>query len=132
MVWWSSPSQTRSPMMARKVEAKKARKAEARVRRRLSNRLNPLRGKPRNLPSSAPRDCAGRAMLSGDSLLSIEYSSMASNVQIDLWQAEKVATQTTVGQSTNGIRYAAWGETRVPDSELEQMVGAVPKGMSAA
>lgn len=57
---------------------------------------------------------------------------MASNVQIDLWHAEKVATQTAVGQASNGIRYAAWGETRVPESELEQMVGAVPKTMSAA
>jgi hypothetical protein len=57
---------------------------------------------------------------------------MASNVQIELWQAEKVATQTTVGQAANGIHYAAWGETRLPETELEQMVGAVPKTMSAA
>ncbi|HEY6489775.1 MAG: hypothetical protein WCC26_08640 [Terracidiphilus sp.] len=57
---------------------------------------------------------------------------MASNVQIELWQAEKVATQTTVGQAVNGIRYAAWGETRVPESELEQMVGAVPATMAPA
>jgi hypothetical protein len=57
---------------------------------------------------------------------------MASNVQIELWHAEKVATQVTVGQAANGIRYAAWGETRVPEADLEQMVGAVPAGMSAA
>lgn len=57
---------------------------------------------------------------------------MASNVQIELWQAEKVATQVTVTQAPNGIRYAAWGETRVPDSEIERMVGAVPQGMAAA
>jgi hypothetical protein len=57
---------------------------------------------------------------------------MASNVQIELWQAEKVATQVTVGQAANGIRYAAWGETRVPEADLEQMVGAVPAAMSAA
>jgi len=57
---------------------------------------------------------------------------MASNVQIELWHAEKVATQVTVTQAANGIRYAAWGETRVPDSEIERMVGAVPQGMSAA
>jgi len=54
------------------------------------------------------------------------------NVQVDLWQAEKVATQVTVTQASNGIRYAAWGETRVPESEIERMVGAVPQGMSAA
>jgi hypothetical protein len=57
---------------------------------------------------------------------------MASNVQIELWHAEKVATQVTAIQAANGIRYAAWGETRVPEAEIERMVGAVPQGMSAA
>jgi hypothetical protein len=57
---------------------------------------------------------------------------MASNVQIELWHAEKVATQTTVGQGANGIHYATWGETRIPDSEVDHLVGAVPAGMSAA
>jgi hypothetical protein len=54
------------------------------------------------------------------------------NVQVDLWHAEKVATQVTTAQAANEIRYAAWGETRVPDSDLEKMVGAVPRGMAAA
>ncbi|HEX4284685.1 MAG TPA: hypothetical protein VHZ28_06300 [Terracidiphilus sp.] len=57
---------------------------------------------------------------------------MASNVQIELWQAEKVATQATPGQAANGIRYAAFGETRVSESDLEHTVGAVPAAMSAA
>ena len=57
---------------------------------------------------------------------------MASNVQIELWQAEKVATQVTMGQAANGVRYTAWGETRVPEADLEHMVGAVPQSMSAA
>jgi hypothetical protein len=57
---------------------------------------------------------------------------MASNVQIELWHAEKVATQTAVGQGANGIHYATWGETRIPDSEVDHLVGAVPAGMSAA
>jgi hypothetical protein len=57
---------------------------------------------------------------------------MASNVQIELWHAEKVATQTTVGHAPNGIRYANWGETRVSESDLERLVGAVPATMSAA
>jgi hypothetical protein len=57
---------------------------------------------------------------------------MASHVQIDLWQAEKVAAQSTVAQSSNGIRFAAWGETRVPEVDLERMVGAVPATMAAA
>jgi hypothetical protein len=57
---------------------------------------------------------------------------MASTAQIDLWQAEKVATQATVSQASNGIRYAAWGETRITDADLERMVGAVPAALSAA
>jgi hypothetical protein len=57
---------------------------------------------------------------------------MASNVQIELWPGEKVAAQTTVGQAANGIRFAAWGDTRVPEQELEQMIGAVPASMAAA
>jgi hypothetical protein len=57
---------------------------------------------------------------------------MASNVQIELWQAEKVATQSNAAQAPNGIRFAAWGETRVPEADLEHLVGAVPATMSAA
>jgi hypothetical protein len=57
---------------------------------------------------------------------------MASNVQIELWAAEKVAAQSTVAQAPNGIRYAAWGETRVPEPDLERLVNAVPATMSAA
>jgi len=43
-----------------------------------------------------------------------------------------VATQVTVGQAANGIHYAAWGETRVSDTDLERLVGAVPATLSAA
>jgi hypothetical protein len=57
---------------------------------------------------------------------------MASNVQLELWHAEKVATQATVSQGANGLRYASWGETRVPEADLERLVGAVPATMSAA
>ncbi|HVZ83386.1 MAG TPA: hypothetical protein VG893_06890 [Terracidiphilus sp.] len=57
---------------------------------------------------------------------------MASNAQIELWQAEKVATQTSVGAGPNGIRYAAWGDTRVTSPELERMVGAVPAALAPA
>jgi hypothetical protein len=57
---------------------------------------------------------------------------MASNVQIELWHAEKVATQTTVVQASNGIHYATWGETRISESDLERLVGAVPATLSAA
>jgi hypothetical protein len=57
---------------------------------------------------------------------------MASNVQLELWQAEKVAAQTTVSTASNGIHYGAWGETRVPESELERLIGAVPATLAPA
>ena len=34
---------------------------------------------------------------------------MSTSAQIELWPAEKVATQVTVAQAANGIHYAAWG-----------------------
>jgi hypothetical protein len=57
---------------------------------------------------------------------------MTTSAQIELWPAEKVGTQVTVGQAPNGIHYAAWGETRVSDTDLERLVGAVPATLSAA
>ncbi len=57
---------------------------------------------------------------------------MASTAQIELWPAEKVASQAAVSQAPNGIHFAAWGETRVSDSDLERLVGAVPASLSAA
>ena len=57
---------------------------------------------------------------------------MASSTQIELWHAGKVATQVATQQASNGIRYAAWGETRVPDADLERLVGAVPATLSEA
>jgi hypothetical protein len=38
----------------------------------------------------------------------------------------------TVLEAANGIHYGAWGETRISDSDLEQLVGAVPATMSPA
>ena len=57
---------------------------------------------------------------------------MASGAQIELWHAEKVATQVPVQEAPNGIRYAAWGETRISDADLERLVGAVPAALSGA
>jgi hypothetical protein len=57
---------------------------------------------------------------------------MSTSAQIELWHAEKVATQVTVGQAANGIHYAAWGETRISDTDLERLVGAVPATLSSA
>jgi len=57
---------------------------------------------------------------------------MASPAQTELWHAEKVATQVTVIQAANGIRYATWGDSRVPNGDLERLVCAVPTPLSAA
>ncbi len=62
----------------------------------------------------------------------LEYKFMASSAQIELWHAEKVATQVAVLAAPNGIHYATWGETRISDADLERLVGAVPAALTAA
>lgn len=57
---------------------------------------------------------------------------MASPAQIELWHAEKVATQVSVQESPNGIHYALWGENRISEAELERLIGAVPAGFAGA
>jgi hypothetical protein len=57
---------------------------------------------------------------------------MASSAQIQLWHADKVATQVEVGAAPNGIHFAAWGETRIPEADLERLVGAVPSALAPA
>jgi len=57
---------------------------------------------------------------------------MSTSAQIELWPAEKVVTQVSVGEAANGIHYAMWGETRVSDADLERLVGVVPAALSDA
>src|SRR5262252_3287278 len=57
---------------------------------------------------------------------------MPSSAQVELWHAEKVATQVSMGQASNGIRFAMWGETRVSEPDLERLVGAVPAALAPA
>ena len=57
---------------------------------------------------------------------------MATPAQIELWPAEKVASHAPILEAANGIHYAACGETRVTDTDLERLVGAVPASLSAA
>jgi hypothetical protein len=57
---------------------------------------------------------------------------MASTAQIELWHAEKVATQATVSEAPNGLHYAAWGDTHITDADLERLVGAVPAALAPA
>jgi hypothetical protein len=57
---------------------------------------------------------------------------MSTSAQIELWPAEKVAAQAPVTEASNGIHYAAWGETRVSEPDIERLVAAVPASLSAA
>jgi hypothetical protein len=57
---------------------------------------------------------------------------MATGAQIELWTVDRVAKQAAVNQAPNGIRYAAWGETRISEPDVERLVGAVPATLSAA
>ena len=57
---------------------------------------------------------------------------MATSAQIELWPAERVATQAASAQAANGIHYAMWGETRVSEADLERLVGAVPAALAPA
>jgi hypothetical protein len=57
---------------------------------------------------------------------------MATPAQIELLHAEKVATLVNVLEASNGLHYAAWGETRVSAPELEHLVSAVPAALSPA
>jgi hypothetical protein len=57
---------------------------------------------------------------------------MSTSAQVELWPAEKVAAQATATSAPNGVNFAAWGETRVPEGDLARLVGAVPSTLSAA
>jgi hypothetical protein len=57
---------------------------------------------------------------------------VSTSAQTELIPADKVATQVNVSQAANGIHYAAWGETRISDADLERLVGAVPASLSDA
>jgi hypothetical protein len=57
---------------------------------------------------------------------------MPSSAQIELWHAEKVATQVSVIVASNGVRFAGWGDTRVSEPDLERLVAAVPASLALA
>lgn len=57
---------------------------------------------------------------------------MSTSAQLDLWSAEKVAAQVNLSPAPNGVRFGAWGETRVSEADLMRLVGAVPAALSAA
>jgi hypothetical protein len=57
---------------------------------------------------------------------------MALSAQVELWHAEKVATQAEVVMAPNGVRFASWGENRISDADLERLVAAVPATLAPA
>lgn len=57
---------------------------------------------------------------------------MAEHVQTQLVTAAQVAQQAPVRQSGSGVRYAMFGQTKVNEAELEQIVNAVPVSMANA
>lgn len=57
---------------------------------------------------------------------------MAETAQIDLLPAAQVARETPVQQAGNGLCYAAFADTKLPDGELEHIVNAVPRTLAAA
>jgi hypothetical protein len=50
----------------------------------------------------------------------------------DLVRAAQVAREVEVRQSPNGVRFATFGETGVPDLDLDRMLEAVPPAIGAA
>jgi len=48
------------------------------------------------------------------------------------WPVEKVAAAAETAIAANGLRYANWAETRVPQPDIERLVGAVPKLLAPA
>ncbi len=50
----------------------------------------------------------------------------------ELVRAAQVAREVEVRQSANGVRFATFGETGVPDLDLDRMLEAVPPAIGAA
>ena len=52
--------------------------------------------------------------------------------EVEFWSAEKVATHATIATAPNGLRFTSWAEARIPHSEMEHLVGAVPSLLAPA
>ena len=57
---------------------------------------------------------------------------MAEGVQSDLVQAAQVIHEAEVRHTSNGVRYAAFGDYNIEDRDLERMVQAVPIAIAGA
>ena len=57
---------------------------------------------------------------------------MAEGVQSDLIQAAQIIHEAEVRHTSNGVRYAAFGDNNLEDRDLERMVQAVPIAIAGA
>src|SRR5271156_6180067 len=57
---------------------------------------------------------------------------MAEGVQSDLIQAAQIIHEAEVRHTSNGVRYAAFGDNNLEDRDLERMVQAVPIAIACA
>ncbi len=57
---------------------------------------------------------------------------MAEGVQSDLVQAAQIIHEAEVRHTSNGVRYAAFGDNNLDDRDLERMVQAVPIAIAGA
>jgi hypothetical protein len=57
---------------------------------------------------------------------------MAESVQAGLMQATEIARQSDLRQSSNGVRYTAFGENNLESADLARIVQAVPASIAAA
>ena len=55
-----------------------------------------------------------------------------STVISEPWPAEKVAATAPIALAPNGVSYASWGETRISQTDIERLVGAVPRSLAPA
>ena len=46
--------------------------------------------------------------------------------------AEKIALEAEIYHAANGLRFSNWAETRIPQPELERLVGVVPRTLAPA
>ncbi len=57
---------------------------------------------------------------------------MAHEVQTGLMQATEIARQSDLRQSSNGVRYTAFGENNLETADLDRIVQAVPAAIAAS
>jgi hypothetical protein len=57
---------------------------------------------------------------------------MSESVQTGLIAATRVATEALLQRSANGVQYAVYGETAIPEPDLARMVQAVPSAIASA